>query len=411
MDHPLIWLVLTLIFIVIQGFFAMSEMAAVSFDKVRLDYLVEEGKSSAAKKLDTLLKAPSRLFGTTLIAVDTSLVIGSECSRNLYAALGLSPEFAPLTQVAFVVIFAELVPMFAARRHSQQVALFVAPVLYACSHFFKPLIFFFSLISQGLNSLLKGKKATADQFLSREELQNVIQHRHGKVPFADEQERIDQLIGNIFDLSHKSIKSIMLPLKDAFCPSCDLSVKELCTLIEKTYVPCFPICSSKKDEIKGVVYARDLIGLDPTKKASDKAYAAWFMPEETSVLDILKKFQTNKETLAIIADSSGKAVGLVRLENVIEQLLPSLHKAQRETAFSAAFERTLSCDMTLREFSERFSVDIKGNPDETLGQLITMRLGHLPHIGEKVHIGRFEMTVIEANVFSAKKVSLRSLRH
>lgn len=409
-DHPLVWFIATLVFIVIQGFFAMSEMSVVSFDKVRLHYLVDQGKSSAAQKLSELIKNPSRLFGTTLIAVDTSLVIGSECSRRFYAALGLPPELAPITQVAFVVIFAELVPMFAARRHSAQVALFVAPVLYACSRLFKPLILCFSMITRAINSLLGGKKGAEEQFLSREELQNIIQVRHGKVPLQDQQARIDELIGNIFRLSHTKISSVMQPIASTFCPPDTMTVAQLQKQLEKRYMPCFPLLNGSK-QVHQIALARDIIGKNSEEPLSACAQDAWLISEETSVLDMLKEFRSSKRPLALATDKEGKPTGLVHLQDVIEQLLPKMNSEEKAPSMGVAYERTLSCDLPLREFTKRFSVEMSADLDQTLGQYISMRLGHVPREGEIIHIDRFEMTVIEANVFSAKKVSLRTLRH
>ena len=111
------WFILTILFIMIQAFYSMLEMAAVSFDKARLHYFVKKGKSQA-RWLSFLLEKPGRLFGTTLILVNVALQIGSECSRQFYQALGVSANYAPLSQVVLVVIFAELSPMLAARRYS-----------------------------------------------------------------------------------------------------------------------------------------------------------------------------------------------------------------------------------------------------------------------------------------------------
>ena len=97
--EPWKWfLFLTISCLIIQGFFAMLEMACVSFNKVRLQYYVSKGQKRAIW-LSYLLNHPALLFGTTLIMVNAALLIGSECSRKFYDSLGLSPDWAPLTQV------------------------------------------------------------------------------------------------------------------------------------------------------------------------------------------------------------------------------------------------------------------------------------------------------------------------
>src|SRR5580658_9565833 len=117
-----LYLFFIIICLIVQGFFAMIEMACVSFNKVRLQYYVSKGKKRALW-LSFLLHHPAYLFGTTLIGVNTALVIGSEYSRRFYDAMGLSPDLAPLSQIVIVLIFAEISPMFAGRRYAEHVAM------------------------------------------------------------------------------------------------------------------------------------------------------------------------------------------------------------------------------------------------------------------------------------------------
>ena len=112
----------TLLAVIIQGFFALFEMACVSFNKVRLQFFASQGKKKAIW-LSELIQQPSRLFGTTLIGIAASLQIGSECARRFYEAIGFDPDWTPLSQLILVVIFGELVPMFTARRHPEQIAM------------------------------------------------------------------------------------------------------------------------------------------------------------------------------------------------------------------------------------------------------------------------------------------------
>jgi len=98
------FLLLTLGAILIHGCFSMLEMAAVSFNKVRLQYFVSLGNRRAIW-LMRLLQNPTLLFGTTLICVNTAMQFGSECSRRFYMALDLSPDLAPLSQIILVLLF------------------------------------------------------------------------------------------------------------------------------------------------------------------------------------------------------------------------------------------------------------------------------------------------------------------
>ena len=188
----LTYLSLTLLFILIQGFFAFFEMACVSFNKVRLQYYVSLG-TRRALWLNYLLKSPSRLFGTTLIGITTSLVVGSECARRLYESMNLDPDLAPLTQVLLVVIFAELSPMFAARRHPEQAAMFCVPLMILIAKVLTPMIWAFDALSTLVHRAMSKQKETP-LFLSREEVHMAFEERgEGGDEFNDAASQIFQL--------------------------------------------------------------------------------------------------------------------------------------------------------------------------------------------------------------------------
>jgi len=412
-DHPLLWLLATLGFIATEALFAMAEMSAVSFDRVRLSYLVEKG-SKRAQMLSRLLDTPARMFGTVLIGVNTSLMIGSQCSRNLYESLGLPPDLAPITQVAFVIVFAELVPLFAARRHYQQVALFCAPIILVFSKIFAPVLYIFSLISSGLSMLFHKKGDKEGEFLSREELQTIVQQHHRKLPFVDQQERIDTLIGNIFQLGRKKVQDIMEPLEASDVVTTDALVGQVRHRLEKAYVPYFAVYAKGEKRPAGVALAHDLICAESSQKIGEVVRPAWFIAAADTVFATLKAFQSRRQSMALVLDSSGVAVGLVTLEEILEHLLPrptDIVPSRQTGPGRLAIERTLSCEMTIGEFNARFSTAVEGDEGETLAQFITNRLGAVPSEGDKLHIDRFELVVKETSLFGAKTVILRSLRH
>ena len=167
MSTGFVFFFLTLLCVFLEAFFSMFEMAAVSFNKVRLHYHLSKNNKKA-KWLLYLLEKPSRLFGTTLILVNTVLQVGSECSRRFYEAIGASPDLAPLTQVIIVMIFGELAPLFAARRHSETVAMRSIPIVYGMYWILIPII----KTTEFLTSLFL--KSDKGRFLSRDELQKAF---------------------------------------------------------------------------------------------------------------------------------------------------------------------------------------------------------------------------------------------
>src|SRR3990167_9096337 len=146
-SHAIFFLFWTLAAIVIQGMFALFEMACISFNKIRLQYYVSQGEKRALW-LNYLLQRPSRLFGTTLIGINAALQIGSECSRRFYESIHLDPDWAPFTQFPIVVILAELVPLFIAMRYPEQSVMTVAPLMAVLSRLLSPIIWAFDALSR-----------------------------------------------------------------------------------------------------------------------------------------------------------------------------------------------------------------------------------------------------------------------
>ena len=172
------FLAIVIICLVVQGFFAMVEMASVSFNKVRLQYYVSKNNRRAIW-LNDLLQHPGRLFGTALICINTALQVGSEASRRLYDALNLNPDLSPLTQVFVVLIFAEIAPLFAGRRYAEHAAMIGVPILYGISFVLRPVIWLFDGFCRIIHRLI-GSSEKAGLYLSREELQKILEENEGE---------------------------------------------------------------------------------------------------------------------------------------------------------------------------------------------------------------------------------------
>ncbi|AHK63078.1 hypothetical protein M832_02090 [Chlamydia avium 10DC88] len=151
------WIGINLLCIIFQGFYSMMEMACVSFNRVRLQYYLTKNHKKA-RYINFLIRRPYRLFSTVMLGVNISLQIGSESSRNCYKVMGLSPDYAPLTQIILVVIFAELLPLTISRKIPEKLALWGASILYYSHYIFYPLIQLIGGLTEGLYFILKIKK-------------------------------------------------------------------------------------------------------------------------------------------------------------------------------------------------------------------------------------------------------------
>jgi len=398
---PFWWTVFNLITIAALAFYSMMEMACVSFNKVRLQYYVNK-KMTRALWLQELLQNPSKLFGTTLIGVNIAMVVGSECAREFYHSIGLSPDLAPLTQVALVLILGELAPMFAARTYPEHVGMMGAPLLYASAKLMAPLLWCVKGITKLCQMTIGGRDETANIFLTQDELQKIIEEPSSE---SDDVE----MTGNIFTVRSKHAKQIMTPIhKVPMLPS-TATISEMRQLLEKTPVDYVPIYHQKTTNIIGIALPRDLIRPPSGHRVRDYAGAPWFVTQNTQVIQILKQFQRNNQTLALILDEKGQAVGTVDLQDVIEEIFgeaPTLISEEKLT--HQVIDRTFPAEMLVKEFNEQFDVSLDEREELILADLLVEGLAHQPQVDDSIIHGSFELIVKEATLLEIKSVTIRS---
>ncbi|CAM0117555.1 CNNM domain-containing protein [Rhabdochlamydiaceae symbiont of Dictyostelium giganteum] len=397
-------LFLIILCLVTQGFFAMVEMACVSFNKVRLQYYVSKGIKRAIW-LNDLLQHPGRLFGSALICINASLLIGSEASRRLYESLNLDPDFAPLTQVIIVIIFAEIAPLFAGRRYAEHAAMIGVPVLYAISFILKPLIDFFDLFCQMVHSLI-GSSEKGGLSLSREELQKILEEK--------DEEDFNTTSVKIFALRTMTAKELMKPLQEIVMISSTATLLELRVLLEKNYSPFVPLFQKSPSNIMAIIYPRDLLRLTDQKKVRDYAKAPWFITTKDPILSILKQFRHNNQSVAVVLDEKGGAAGILTLDEIIDEIfgLDDNWMSFEEIvprARHVVVDRSFPSHQSIEEFNQTYHVHLDGHGKKTLEELMIHTLGHIPTLGETVRIDQFELIVEEVTLLGIKTIGVSTL--
>lgn len=405
-----LYLFLSLLFIAIQGFYAMLEMACVSFNKVRLQYYVSLNHQRA-KWLNYLLKRPALLFGASLIGINASLQIGSECARRFYEGVGLSPDLAPISQIILVLIFAELAPMLAGRRYAEHAVMLGIPIIYFSSIILRPIIWFFDLLCQFINKLT-GSTLKEGSYLTREELQYMFEQREEVHPAPKEE--INTIAGNIFSLKSKQAKDSMIPLQQVHMVPSFFTVGEMRSLLRSRYVPYVPIYQRTPQNVIGIVYPRDLLRIPEDKLIKDHARPAWFITQDSSILQILKQFRRNNQSIAIVLNDVGVAVGILTLDEIVDEIFG---RSDTWEAFEEMVPRmahvvidvSLPGDTKIEDFNKKFSVHLDPKGVETLEELMEALLEHPPALAETIHIDQFELTVEEAPLLGPKMIAIKTV--
>jgi putative hemolysin len=395
-----------------QAFFAMVEMAAVSFSKVRLQYYVSKG-NRRAQWISSLLHHPATLFGTTLIGVNTSLIVGSECARRFYESLGLSPDWAPLSQVVLVLIFAEIAPLFAGRRYPEHVALLGAPVLYFFSLLLRPLTAALDLLCVFVSRLI-GRPVAAGVYLSREELQKTIEEKEETITNEPVKRKLNTVVARIFALKNKTVKDLMQPLTQVPIIPSFCTVGEARRVVLNKQVAFLPIYHRESQHIVAVAYPRDLLRLSENKRVREYAKAPWFITENSSIVHILKQFRRNNQSVSIVINDKGAATGILTLDEIVDEIFGRSdqwmsYEEMVPRAHHVVVDRSFPAEMLLSDFNQQFGVHLAYESAETLEEVMTEALGHRPAKGESVRIDQFELEVEEASLLGIKMIQVRTV--
>jgi len=327
--------------------------------------------------------------------------------------LGYSPDWAPLSQIILVLIFAEISPMIAGRRYAEHVAMLGIPILYFFSIVLRPLIWTLDLLCRFVNRLI-GNPVASGVYLSREELQNVIEERDETISTEPPKKEFNTVVANIFTLKNKTAKDLMLPLTHVPLVPSFCTVKEMRDIVKDKQVSFLPIYHRNPQNIVAIAFLRDLLRLSENKKVKDYSRQPWFITENSSVLQILKQFRRNNQSLAIVLNEKGHATGVLSLDEVIDEIFGrsdewESYEEMLPRAYHIVIDRTFESDMLLKDFNTQFNVNLSYQDAETLEEVMTLALGHSPSKGESVRIDQFELTVEEASILGAKMIEVHTI--
>jgi putative hemolysin len=411
MSESILWLILNIASVVVLAFFSMIEMATVSFNKLRLQYYVKNGDTRAIR-LQELLQNPSTLFGATLIGVNVALVFGSEFARQFYSSIGLSPDWAPLTQVLLVVIFGELAPMFAARVYNENVSLLGIPILYSWAKLMSPFLWVINKLTHVVN-LIIGDHAKHDGnfYITQEELQKLLEENEEESNPAVKQE-FNVLVRNVFSLRKKTAEKVMNPLitKEMIPTSC--TIGEMRDKLKQSSYPFLLVYLRNQNNIVGVAFPRDLVKESDNKKIGDLMKQPWFITQNTPILQILKQFKRNNQSLSIVLNDKGQAIGILTLADLIDEIFGHRHlnidSSPHKKENLLFIERTVPGETKISDINKTYRVQLDSQGVDTLAELIVKNLDHQPEVGDVVFIHPFELIVQKASFGDVINVTIKT---
>jgi putative hemolysin len=396
-------------FLLLEAFFSGSEIALISANRRRLRHWAEQGDRGAVRVLK-LLERPERLVATTLLGSNLSEISNTILvSAFLLETMGTRGEIlAMLLLPPLILIFAEITPKSIGRQHSTRLARRLGPILWVISWVLYPLTFIFAGLSRVALWLTGARHTSKLPFISREDLHLVVANSGPEVDL-ERKERI--FIHRILQFSLRSVKEVMVPLIRVTAIPDTLTMSQALEEFRTSRFSRLPVYHHRIDNLIGVVHDFDLLGEgDLERPIRTIMRSVAFVPELKKIDRLLAEMQRQGNHLAIVVDEYGGAVGIVTIEDLLEEIVGEIiDEFDQEIApFKKLGEGhyLVSARTEIKALNESLHLKLPAGDYETLAGFLIAQLGDLPRAGEQLQFRNLRFTVRQAEARAVKEVEL-----
>lgn len=408
MEHYLILVVL----LVLSGVFSGSETALVSLSMARAESLYKENRRGS-HALYLLKKDPSRMLITILIGNNVVNIAASAMATviatDYFGHTG--PGIAVGVLTILILVFGEITPKSLATRFSERISLFISPVIYAFMRAIYPLVWLFLQITNWVQS---STRAMEDPLVTESEVITLIEHGEEE-GVIDTGER--EMIERIFNFNDLKAEDVMTPRRQVFRLDGRRLLREvLPEILEQNYSR-IPLFMEDPDEIVSLVILRDLISHIASGEL-DVAIAKLgqeplFTPANTPIDELIRTLRSRSLHLAVVVDEHGAMLGVVSLEDLLEELVGEIYDETDEKPDDLMIldnERILvKGTAELRIVEEFFDMDIPGKPTDTINRWLLEHTERIPVKDETFELDGLKIRVQDASSRRIHQVILQRL--
>ncbi len=403
--------------VLLSAFFSGSETALTTSSRPRLHELEKRGERRARTVLD-LKEQPERLIGGILLGNNLVNILASALATSVFLQLfGESGViWATLVMTALVLVFGEVLPKTYAIVYPERFSLAVSGLISMFVRVFAPVVMGVEVIVKNVLSLAGVDLANAGNILSpQEEIRGAIDlhHKEGAVVKNDR-----DMLGGVLDLSELELSDLMIHRTKMFSIDVDTPNDEIISDLLKSGFSRAPVWQDNPDNIIGVLHAKDVLsGLQVNKgdasKLNIKAICskAWFVPDTTTVNDQLSAFLRRKSHFALVVDEYGEVMGLVTLEDILEEIVGDI--ADEHDVISADISREASGSMVvngslqIRDLNRANDWELPDDEANTIAGLVIHEAQMIPEKGQAFtfHGFRFEVAGKKRNQITRLRIT------
>ena len=408
-------ILLQLILIFLNAFFAATEIAVISLNGAKLRKEAEEGNKKSARLLK-MVEEPSGFLSTIQIGITLAGFLGSAFAADNFSGYlvnwvyddlgyrGMSQETLNTISVIVItiilsyvtLILGELVPKRIAMQKPYEIAKFTSGVVSAVATVMKPVIVFLSLSTNAVLKLLRMKTETEEESVTEEELKMMIE-LGGKKGVLDKDE--SDWIKNVFEFDDITVEEVMTQRSDMVTVDLDDDEEKILEVIRESKCSRIPVYDREKDEddIVGILHAKDylLAGDEEREKGIEPLMRqAYFVSENMKASELFKKMQLNNMHMAIVVDEYGSINGLVTMEDLLEEIVGSIYdetdipEVEEDIVQLAENKWKLRGDCSIKKFEAAadYEIETDNNHYVTMGGLVIEIIDEIPEDGKEFDV-------------------------
>lgn len=428
-------LVILLALILVNAFFAMSELAIISLNDNKIDKMAEDGNKKA-KKIVKLTENSSKFLSTIQIGVTLAGFLTSASASTTFASMitdalrgtvvynalgeglinGIAVVIVTIIMSYFSLVLGELVPKKIAMQVPEKISFKIVDILLLFSKLFAPLVKILSVSTNAVVRLLGFNPHADEETVTEEEIRMMVDVGGEKGVIEDVQK---EMINNIFEFDDLDAGDIMTHRTDMVAVEVGDDLSEVVdTAVSEGYSR-IPVYEDDQDNIIGIVYVKDLLAYVgkkmPAKSLRDIMRTPMYVPESKICGDLFKEMTEKRTQMAVVVDEYGGTAGIVTLEDIVEAIVGNIQDEydDEDEEISKINETTFTIDgMTnLEEVAELTGTELPEGSYDTVAGFIIKELGLLPEEGKtyEVNYKNLKLTVLSVDERRIDKVRVEIL--
>lgn len=397
-------ILILVILILLNAFFAASEIAFISLNDAKIEKQAKEGNKKA-KQIEKMLRSPSKFLATIQIGITLAGFLSSAFASDAFAEK-IAPrlyEMLPFISISvwksisiilitivlsfFTLIFGELVPKRLAMKNYEKISFATIGIIRTISIITAPFVKLLTLVTNTVSKIF-GVGETDEESVTEEEIKMMIDQGEEKGTIKEEEK---ELINNVFEFNDITVSEIMRHRTEIFAVDINISNEELLKELSKEEYRYsrIPVYDETIDEIKGILYVKDV--LKNIKKSNLKVKNVvkdvYFVSQNRLINEVFKELQKSKKQMAIVLDEYGGTAGLVTMEDILEELVGDIYDEydKEEKDYEKIDETTymLSGNMPIYDVNKLINAEIPEGDYDTLSGFLQEELGRIPDEKEK----------------------------